>query len=191
MSKLERVEYDEIPGLSIIENFITKEEEKELLNCIDKESWSNALKRRTQHYGYKYDYTTRSLPQKLDDLSKPWMKPVLTKLVETKIFPVCPEQIIVNEYTPGQGISKHIDQPKIFGPIVASLSLESPCIMTLESPQKVEYDLFLKPRSLLILTGKSRYNWFHSIPSRKSDTVEGKIIPRERRVSLTFRTVVK
>lgn len=179
---------EEIPGLFIIEDFITNEEEKSLLSYIDKEPWSNALKRRTQHYGYEYNYQTRSLPQKLGDLPK-WTNKVVKDLVNKKIFTSVPTQMIVNEYQPGQGISKHIDQPRIFGPIVASLSLGSSCVMTFEN-KNIEYDMLLKPKSLTVLTEKSRYEWYHSIPARKSDMIEENDISRTRRVSLTFRSVV-
>ena len=50
--------------------------------------------------------------------------------------------------------------------------------------------LLLEPRSLIVLQGKARDEWTHGIAKRKSDKWEGKIIKRESRVSLTFRTVI-
>jgi alkylated DNA repair dioxygenase AlkB len=42
-------------------------------------------------------------------------------------------QVIINEYTPGQGIAAHIDHKGSFGPIVASLSLLSGAVMDFQS----------------------------------------------------------
>lgn len=51
--------------------------------------------------------------------------------------------------------------------------------------------VYLPQRSLLILSGESRYFWSHGISPRKFDKIDGALIPRGRRVSLTFRHVVK
>ena len=40
------------------------------------------------------------------------------------------DQLIVNEYQPGQGISPHIDNQTLFGDVVVSVSLSSNTIMT-------------------------------------------------------------
>lgn len=45
----------------------------------------------------------------------------------------------------------------------------------------------LPRRSLLILNGASRYAWSHGIASRKMDNIQGRIVERQTRVSLTFR----
>ena len=47
----------------------------------------------------------------------------------------------------------------------------------------------LPPRSALVLHGAARYAWQHGIATRKSDLVDGQVVPRARRVSLTFRAV--
>lgn len=54
----------------------------------------------------------------------------------------------------------------------------------------IKHDLYLQPRSLILLSGAARYQWTHAIPARKSDNVNGFKIERERRVSLTFRSVI-
>lgn len=57
--------------------------------------------------------------------------------------------------------------------------------------QGQEVPLLIEPRSLVVMQGDARYSWKHSIPPRKKDTYEGRIIERSRRVSLTFRTILK
>ena len=49
--------------------------------------------------------------------------------------------------------------------------------------------LLLPQRSLLVMAGESRLAWAHYIPSHKADCIGGQVVPRERRVSLTFRQV--
>ncbi len=181
----------EVEGLQYIPNFITAEEEQCLLKAIDKAPWSDALRRRTQHFGYRYDYTSRDVPERLGPLPE-WAQPIADRLVQ--MGHPRPDQLIVNEYLPGQGISKHIDQPRAFGPVVASLSLGSRCVMTFEPTRNVadavSHDVLLERCSLAVLTGPARYQWFHSIPARKADMWKNRNLMRSRRVSLTFRAVI-
>jgi hypothetical protein len=52
------------------------------------------------------------------------------------------------------------------------------------------YLQYLPPRSLLLMNGDSRYEWTHGIAPRKMDKVNGVVIPRGRRLSLTLRRVL-
>lgn len=65
-----------IPGLKITHNFIDENYENELIKHILNEKFDTSLKRRTQHYGYRYDYSAENLsehlgpfPQWLSDLN--------------------------------------------------------------------------------------------------------------------------
>ncbi|MEY4902758.1 MAG: hypothetical protein RLZZ292_573 [Bacteroidota bacterium] len=53
--------WSDIEGLTYVPNFISSQEEKDLINHIDNEIWLTDLKRRVQHYGYKYDYKARRI----------------------------------------------------------------------------------------------------------------------------------
>jgi alkylated DNA repair dioxygenase AlkB len=171
--------FNDIPkinGLTYIPNYITTEQEQFLITQIDAQPWLNDLKRRIQQYGYKYDYTARKITAdlKIGDVPN-WLK-------------VCDvmdcDQVIVNEYQQGQGITPHIDCIPCFTDTVCSLSLLSSCEMVFEHENTNEkHTIILEPRSLLILKDEARYKWKHSIPARKSNI-------KERRVSVTFRKVV-
>lgn len=50
--------------------------------------------------------------------------------------------------------------------------------------------VWLEVGSLVTMQGEARYEWKHGIAARKTDVVEDQKVPRGRRVSLTFRTVV-
>lgn len=180
-----------LTGLTYVHEFVTEQEQQSILTEIDKQPWLTDLKRRTQHYGYKYDYTRKTVDSSLYLGSIPdWLQPLTNRLVENNYFQKLPDQIIINEYLPGQGISRHVDCVPCFGDTIASLSLNSTCMMEFEQLKTAKKaSLMLGPQSLLVLTGAARYDWMHSIPARKEDTFNSEVFPRQRRVSLTFRTV--
>lgn len=175
-----------IPGLTYIPHYISSEHEEELLKLIDAQDWNLELKRRTQHYGYKYDYTARSLNASyyLGEIPY-WIGELCSKLYGAGTFIEKPDQVIINEYLPGQGIAPHVDCVSCFEGIICSLSLASGCIMDLTNGH-AKKSIYLEPRSLLILKGDARYKWKHGIASRKNDNR----VKRQRRISLTFRKVV-
>ena len=180
-----------IPGLGYVPDFVPPGQEAELLARIDATPWRHDLKRRVQHYGYRYDYRARTVTpsDRLGDLPG-WLAPLADRLWDAGWFARRPDQVIVNEYQPGQGISAHIDCAPCFGDTIASLSLGSPAVMRFTRPGDAPVDLPLPARSLVVLSGEARYDWRHAIPARKSDPGPHGRIPRARRVSLTFRTVI-
>ena len=182
----------EITGLTYIPDFITWDEEASLLSEIDEQPWLHDLKRRVQHYGYKYDYKARAVNEDacLGPLPN-WLKGICQRLYKEHIFPDLPDQVIVNEYLPGQGISAHIDCVPCFGDTIASLSLGSAAAMQFSSPKSErKEEFYLDARSLIVLSGPARYEWCHAVPARKSDMVGGFKIERGRRISLTFRNII-
>lgn len=174
------------PGLIYQEDFISEEVEKKLIEWIDKQPWNNSIKRRTQHYGYEYNYTQRVALQKTTPISGP-----LLELCEELTSIMKPEQCIINEYTKSQGIAAHIDACT-FGPIICSISLGSPCNMIFTKGDE-KTSLYLAPRSIVVLTKDARYKWKHEIRPTSSITLpEGREIKKlddYRRISLTFRTM--
>ncbi len=178
-----------VPGLSYLPCFITPDQENELAKEIDSQTWILELKRRVQHYGYVYDYKSRRLDssQYLGPMPN-WLNLWCKKLWEKGLFHTQPDQVIVNEYLTGQGISPHIDCIPCFGDTIASLSLGSTSAMDFIHPTQGKSSHLLEPRSLLILTQEARYAWKHGIAARKQDSFQGVPFKRERRISLTFRT---
>jgi alkylated DNA repair dioxygenase AlkB len=179
------------PGACIVRGFIPGEKAERLLAAIDACDWRPDLRRRVQHYGWRYDYRARRVTadMRLGPLPD-WLAPVTGAVARLPEFELGPDQVIVNEYLPGQGISAHVDCEPCFGPAIASLSLGGPAQMVFRHRQAGEQiSLTLEPLMLLILSGQARYDWTHEIPARKSDLIAGVRQPRGRRVSLTFRTV--
>jgi len=182
----------DIEGLQYIPNFISENEEKELMNAINSEKWLTVIKRRVQHYGYKYDYKARTINYSMHLGKLPiWSMEFANRLVNKNYIKLQPDQIIVNEYEPGQGIANHVDCEPCFGDTIITISLNSYCTMdfiNLKTRQKIE--VLLEPRSLVVINGESRYLWSHGIPSRKTDFHNNQKINRKLRISLTFRNVI-
>ncbi|KAM9990518.1 hypothetical protein ACTFIY_006574 [Dictyostelium cf. discoideum] len=189
-----------IEGLTIIENAIDKEMHDKLWKEVNKEEWLTDLSRRTQHYGYKYNYKSRSL--KSEDIAAPfpqWATDLCCHLMKEGLINDFPQQLIVNEYKDGQGISAHIDS-KIFDNIIFSISLGSTCRMifkksiqpttttttktttTSEKAEVLKIEKQLSPRAFLLIKDEARFNWTHEIPKLKKG---------QHRISLTFRFVSK
>ncbi|HEY9798346.1 MAG TPA: alpha-ketoglutarate-dependent dioxygenase AlkB [Leptolyngbyaceae cyanobacterium] len=182
----------QIPGLTYLPHYITVDEQNKLINIIDQQEWSTKLRRRVQHYGYRYDYKNGSLASSsyLGDLPD-WAGRIAKRLLDDGLTTKVPDQVIINEYEPGQGITSHVDCVPCFGKTIISLSLGSSCVMDFTHSQiKQKASILLLPRSLVVMQGAARYEWQHSIAARKKDKYKGRELVRTRRVSMTFREVL-
>jgi alkylated DNA repair dioxygenase AlkB len=180
-----------ITGLKYVPNFISKDEHTELWQAINREPWLNDLKRRVQHYGWRYDYKARSIDYSMFLGELPmWAKTLADRLQQSNYLSKVPDQLIINEYQPGQGIANHVDCEPCFGETIISVSLGSPCVMdfiNLKSKEKIK--VMLEPRSLVVISNEARHNWTHGIATRKTDNFNGNKTERQLRISMTFRNV--
>ena len=189
-----------VPGLTYVPNFLSDVEEAEIVREIDRHVWSEELKRRVQHYGFRYDYKAGQVDHTMRIGPLPdWATDVAQRLVEQRLLPEMPNQVIVNEYVREQGISRHIDSKPSFDDHIAMVSLLESWEMVFrknEKHSKEKCNVMLENRSVAVMTGPSRYQWTHEIPNRKSepgpekpDGTRSRVL-RNRRLSLTFRTVL-
>jgi alkylated DNA repair dioxygenase AlkB len=174
-----------IDGLILVENFVDEQEEAALIEAIDAREWSDQLKRRTQQYGYIYDYSSKGSSgssKKAEPIPEAFR--VIVERMSDKSLLHDPDQVIVNEYQPGQGIGAHIDHKTKFEDNIGSLSLLTPVTMEFTKDSK-KVRLLLPRRSLLLMRREARYDWSHGISPVKTDPLTKQA--RKRRVSLTFR----
>ncbi len=181
------------PGVIYIDNFLSHGEEEAIKDRLDAGEWSSTLKRRVQHFGYLYDYKARAVGADayLGRLPE-WLETLAERLVTHGYFSELPDQVIANEYLPGQGISAHVDCVPCFDDTIISISLLSQCEMVFrERSSSRALAVLLHPRSGIVLKGAGRYDWTHEIPARKSDAAGGTKMGRSRRISLTFRRLLR
>ena len=86
--------FDAIRGLQYIEDYIDERQHDWLLDHIDKQPWLDDLKRRVQHYGFKYDYKARkvNLDMRIGELPE-WLKRFRDKLYKDGQMPRAADQV--------------------------------------------------------------------------------------------------
>lgn len=178
-------------GLELHEHFVTEQEEQDLIREIlaSEGEWETLALRTVKHWGYKFDYKTKLISPNCIPPIAPFFQPFIQKIVNQKILDFAPDQITVNMYEPGDGIPSHVETHSVFEDGVVSLSLQSSIMFEMRHPDSTVTEVFLPPRSLLVLKGESRYLWMHGIASRKTDLLNGLLVERGRRISVTFRKV--
>eukprot|EP00803_Ostreobium_quekettii_P005720 evm.model.scf_27.9 EVM.evm.TU.scf_27.9 scf_27:65880-70787(-) len=171
-----------VSGLSLILDFVSEEEERELLRWQQGErGWEVHAGRRVKHYGFRFDYVTRNI-----DRNSPLGKlPECVEGVASRIqsASACPQldQLTINSYPPGVGLLPHVDTHSAFTGAIISLSLGAAATMEFRR-EGVKSRLLLPQRSLLVMDGEARYCWQHYIPHCRLPGVTAD------RISFTFRT---
>ncbi len=200
----------DVPGLKLIPDFVDSTEESELLKFLDspRRKWRTDLARRSLHFGGTY-CCLPSAAERAANIT-PEMKhapPIpselhwlVDRMVSKGVYNEHrPEFCIVNEYVGTQGISAHTENFQFAQPVVG-LSLGSPDIMRFHEMKdrydgsvrsgkaaKAPYtgrkvDVLLPSRSLVVMTGDSRWKWQHEIRR-----IRGSRGAKFKRTSLTFR----
>ncbi len=190
LSLLEMPTVPNIPGLQYFPDYITPEEEANLAAEIEAAGWQDVgMQRRVRQFGYRYSFSRRSMaPGDFREALPAWADAISQRLYRENLLPAKPNQLLANRYLPGERISFHVDAPEFNE--IADLSLLSACVMEFRNVKTGEKQkIWLERRSLLLLTGESRWNWQHAIPYRKRDRYAGREQDRETRISLTFRIV--
>ena len=178
-------------GATLVPDIVTESEEERILLRISQAPWMTDLSRRVQHYGFRYDYRAPGAGR--HDPAAPF--PRWAEVIGDRLAPLFggqrPEQCIVNEYRPGQGIGMHADHQS-FGPVVVSLSLGDAWTMNFRPRSRRPYvrgglasdEVVLLPRrSALVLRGPARSSWMHGIdPAANAGR-------SETRISATYRTL--
>ena len=178
-----------LPGLLLYPDFISKPMEDKLIKEIDSQIWIVDYDRRLQYFGYRneleapYDLVEFPVP------IPPLIKELSEKIVKRKILLIHPDQVIINEYFPGQGIKPHKDR-NYFDNQICGVSLGSDCVMRFIKMDGGDVvDIGIPRRSVYVIQDEARYKWKHAIPPRKKDIINGVIKYRERRLSITYRKV--
>ncbi len=168
-----------IPELMYVADFVASPDEATLLAAVDAAPWLSDLKLRVQHYGYRYDYKARRVDPSMYLGPLPdWAQPLAGRLVGDGYMPTAPDQLIVNEYEPGQGITAHVDCVPCFGPVVCSLTLGSPCVMDLSAVEGAAAESPCWNGEACWSSWPARHDTSGGtrIPGRKTDKVGGRAL---------------
>lgn len=178
-----------VPGLFLYPDFIDEIKEKALMQEIDSQVWVVDYMRRLQYYGFRNELDA---PYDLIPFPIPIPKQIYLlsqEIVERNLLQLQPDQVIINEYQPGEGIKPHKDR-NYFENQICGVNLGSGCIMKFIRGKNLEIvDVEIPRRSLYVMQDDARKKWSHGIPQRKKDNVDGNIQHRARRVSITYRKV--
>ncbi|XP_017868833.1 PREDICTED: alkylated DNA repair protein alkB homolog 8 [Drosophila arizonae] len=181
-------------GLVLLPDFVSEAEEAALLEAIavGAASPTDSLKhRQVKHFGYEFLYGSNNVnPLQPLEQGIPAACNFMWERLELPAFEP-PDQLTVNEYEPGQGIPPHVDTHSAFKDPILSLSLQSDVVMDFRRGDQLVHVL-LPRRSLLVMSGESRYDWTHGIRPKHIDVVatpSGSLTTqaRSKRTSLTFR----
>jgi alkylated DNA repair dioxygenase AlkB len=186
-----------VPGLFCIQDFLTAEEETQLMTGIDAAVWkpNRTGTRRIQMYGPEHDgaYKIRADAQvtPLPDYCS-WLIPKIKRLA-AEHEPLHQFQLdasdlgksnltepFVNEYLADSGLRFHQDHRTTYAEVIMGISLLCDCFMSFKLGKRIER-VSVPRRSIYFMTGRSRYSWQHGL-------VPGDILG-ERRVSITLRIV--
>ncbi|OMJ13556.1 Alkylated DNA repair protein alkB-like protein [Smittium culicis] len=133
----------------------------EVTDGLTEDSWLNIQNRKIQHYGRSFDYRKKHIGD--STLVSHQKIPVIVQNLIQRARSLHPgltcdfDQLTVQKYDPGTGISFHSDSHTAFGPSILIISLKSPILMEFRHPStKSLVSQDLKPGSLTLMTGDSR-----------------------------------
>jgi DNA oxidative demethylase len=172
-------------GLTYVSDFVTPDEEQQLLGEFDALDFravhmrGQTARRMVRMFGLDYDYEggelqpTDPLPERME-----WLRDRAAHLIDRA--PDDLVQILLSRYPECAGSGWHRDAP-MFGSRIVGVSLLGASRMRFQRKVEGEREVAavdLQPRSAYVLSGKARWSWQHSIPATK-----------ELRYSVTFRTM--
>jgi len=197
-----------IPYLFYIPNWISREEEQEIVRKIDSKNdtktWQSLTRRRLKMYGgVPVNHSSGMIPEKIPV----WTQAIFDELQKLEVYRTRGKKlnhVLLNEYQEGMGIDAHKDGP-LYEDLVAILNLEGTAVMDFfqEKECSTKQSIFLERRSLLLFMGNTYHNYYHAIEEKKFDNIDDNIINcnlsginlndrierGERRLSLTMRIV--
>jgi len=98
-----------IPGLQYVPEYLDAETHDRLLATVDQQSWLVTVDHRVQIFGYHYSHAKRAA-FRIGGLP-PWAADLGARLSRDRLLPRVPNQLVANDYRPGEGILR----PRPFG----------------------------------------------------------------------------
>lgn len=182
-----------LPGLFLFTNFITEEEEAQILAHLDVDNPENPWKHgdfNGPHLGKRWGVHC-NLRDRRVGAAEHELPSFVTKLLLPRLHRIhaikgmVPNEANAIDYRRklGHYLTHHVDDRKLSREPIANLSLAGDCHMVFRNEKRVSKDdvlpVLLERRTLQVLTGKARYEYAHGIGN-------GDLLS-DRRVSITMR----
>ena len=199
-------------GAFIVPDFVSVGEERELLSLVGASPasvWTTLKRRSLQMWGghppagASAEFVPSALPA--------WQTQLVQRMAAQGLCPAAPlspDHVLLNRYSPGEGILAHQDGP-LYDSRVCILSLGSHAVMnfyerladSLPGDQhRPAFAVYLPARSLFLFSKDLYTRYFHAIEERAEDALDGSVlnvpaelagqtVQRQTRISLTIRRV--
>lgn len=142
-------------------DFITRDQEYEILKLIPQGQMLGSGRNRILRYGIRKPYSSDMVSH------------LIPTVFENLNFPFKYDSVTINEYYPGQLLDWHIDKPEGGKEIIVLNLVNETAIYFRHGKQTLGINL--KPRDLLTFGGELRYKWEHMVK------------PDRYRISVVFR----
>lgn len=150
-------------GLVVIDQFLTEQEENEVLeNILPTPSINKHTRNSIKRYGSKEPYKNQIESTTIPD----YLERLCVKIVNRGFLDIKPNSVSINEYLTGNSIAPHIDSLES-GKVISIISLLSDAEMVF-SFGNIQDTIQIPRRSLIQLKDEIRYKWKHSILPVKS-----------------------
>lgn len=173
-----------IPGLRLIENFISDDLHKRFIVQMNKGS----PEVNNGHYdGYEFEDS-----EAFDKVFYELTKDIFSKLKSLSFFSTEKKPLklacTLVGYKKDGFITQHVDSPLLSGGTVIVISFNSPVVVNFYSQKKAEqqqYKIFIPPKSMYAISGEARYDWSHAI-LKDEDTYNSEKFERGTRYAVLF-----
>ncbi|XP_054611221.1 alpha-ketoglutarate-dependent dioxygenase alkB homolog 4 isoform X1 [Dunckerocampus dactyliophorus] len=185
------------PGVFLWENFLSEEEETELISSMDQDVWNPSQSgRKKQDFGPKVNFKKKKVRlgsfSGLPGLSQ---KLVLRMQQETNLADFQPVEQCNLDYHPqrGSAIDPHLDDSWLWGERLVTVNMLSDTTLTMSLEQglpllglveEVNVAVPLPRRSLVALYGEARHRWKHGI--LRKDIQQRRVCSTYRELSAEF-----
>ncbi|XP_060072680.1 alpha-ketoglutarate-dependent dioxygenase alkB homolog 4-like [Ylistrum balloti] len=179
----------EFPGIKIIQNFVSEEEEKHISEEIYRVPFAVSQSgRRKQDYGPKVNFKKKKLKCDVFTGLPSFSELLYRRMKEVKeLKDFTPVELCNLEYSPlrGSAIDPHFDDFWLWGERLVTLNLLSDTFLYfVKDGEDMEVKVPLYQRSLIIVYGQARHIWKHGI--HREDITEDRIAITLRELSDEF-----
>ena len=177
---------DVAKGFSLVDDFITKEEEQELYNEVhpylrklryEFDHWDNAIQGYRETERQTWSESNKKIIQRIRSFA-------FSDTVQHL------EHVHVLDLSKDGHIKPHVDSVRFCGSTIAGVSLLSSCVFKLvhTKDDKMYAHCLVKPRSLYIMTDVIRYDYTHEVLANEQSIYNGEHVEKDRRISIICRS---